>query len=132
MTREEVHNLSPSLKEASEMKSPFAVPQGYFNELEAQVETRLQLNKMTSKNEFSTPEDYFDSVEDSVIAKLKAAALHKDSKPQSVPDGYLPRSPGDTRVPSGKMRTEISLSRRSRPWVMVCRIACFGLPRAPS
>ena len=89
MTREEVHNLSPSLKATSEMKSPFVVPEGYFNELEVQVEARLQLNKIRSKNEFSTPEDYFDTVEDSVIAKLKASALQKNSKPQSVPDGYF-------------------------------------------
>ena len=34
MTREEVYKMSPTLKAASELKSPFAVPENYFREIE--------------------------------------------------------------------------------------------------
>ncbi len=90
MTKKEVHNILPSLKVAAGLKNPFCVPSGYFDEIEARVETQIHFDKIESSSSeiFSTPSAYFETVEDRVITKLKAEALgNTDSQP--VPDNYF-------------------------------------------
>ena len=100
MSKEKNHNSpldNPEMK-----KNIFQVPDGYFNQLEARLEARLDaegnevaLSKHLKKPVFEAPEGYFDQLENKIKARVAedASILSKEDKlnipPFEAPEGYF-------------------------------------------
>ncbi len=69
-------------------KKDLSVPNGYFKELESNILSRVSLEKLISNAKVSVPENYFASLEDEILVGIKAEKL-KLTYNLSVPDNYF-------------------------------------------
>src|ERR1700743_2968337 len=79
-----------SLKQVNE-NNPFTVPEGYFNELEQQVMSFIQLDGLKKGDQgFTLPENYFEELGDTINARSRVEeALGKEETAFAVPEGYF-------------------------------------------
>jgi len=81
-----------SLKQVNP-NNPFAVPDGYFDELEQQITSYIKLNELKSNspsNGFAVPENYFDELSDNINARIAIEeATDKEATGFTVPEGYF-------------------------------------------
>lgn len=81
-----------SLKQVNE-NNPFTVPEGYFNELEQQIMSRVKLEEFVGAapaQGFTVPENYFEDLGSNLTARIKVEeALDKEAAGLTVPEGYF-------------------------------------------
>lgn len=79
------------LNDISFKKKAFNVPENYFESIENQTVSELNLQNIQPKvnvSTYKTPQSYFDNIEEITITKLKAEVLlNKNSS--KLPDGYF-------------------------------------------
>lgn len=69
-------------------KSPFELPQSYFQTFESNLADKLIEDSWSKKNPFTVPDNYFDHFESDLLAQLKLENTTK-SNPYEVPSGYF-------------------------------------------
>ncbi len=73
--------------------SPFAVPVGYFDELEQHILTRIKLDELTNSapvQGFTVPENYFEELGNTIQARIAIEeALNKEAAGFTVPENYF-------------------------------------------
>jgi len=78
-----------SLKQVNE-KSPFTVPPGYFDELEQDIISAVNLEKLKGDKGFIVPENYFDKLSDNIQSRINIEAyVNNPEHGHAVPEGYF-------------------------------------------
>ncbi|RXP53468.1 hypothetical protein EC396_10250 [Lutibacter sp. HS1-25] len=90
MKKEKLHTIAPLLSQISSKEKGFTVPKNYFNTVEENVISILNLQEIQPKesNAFKTPAHYFDTVEEITLAKLKAEIAQKNNNTK-IPAAYF-------------------------------------------
>lgn len=91
MKKDKSNTKQTFLSEISLKKNAFKVPENYFETIENQTISELNLQNIQPKqNEstYKTPQNYFDNIEEITITKLKAEVL-QTTNTSKLPDGYF-------------------------------------------
>lgn len=77
---------------AMEKTNPFSIPDGYFEEMQQQLHSRIRIRQFDdNENVFKIPDDYFETLEDKLISISKLEGLKGNSHTEilPVPQGYF-------------------------------------------
>ena len=77
---------------AMEKTNPFSVPDGYFEEMQQQLHSRIRIRQFdNNENVFKIPDDYFETLEDKLVSISKLEGLKENSHTEilPVPEGYF-------------------------------------------
>jgi hypothetical protein len=77
---------------AMEKTNPFSVPDGYFEEMQQQLHSRIRISQLDDNETFfKVPDNYFETLEDKLksISKLEELKGSSHSEMLSVPEGYF-------------------------------------------
>ena len=78
-----------SLKQVNE-KSPFTVPPGYFDELEQNIISAVNLEKLKGDKGFTVPENYFDKLSDNIQSRINIDNyVNNEADGHAVPENYF-------------------------------------------
>ena len=78
-----------SLKQVNE-NNPFTVPPGYFDELEKNIISAVNLEKLKGDKGFTVPENYFDELSNNIQSRINIDALvNNDDDGHAVPENYF-------------------------------------------
>lgn len=81
-----------SLKQVNP-NNPFAVPDGYFDELEHQIASFIKLDELKNSNPahgFTVPENYFEELSANINSRINIEeVLDKETCGHTVPEGYF-------------------------------------------
>ena len=73
-------NEAPALA-AMGKRNPFSVPDGYFENLTEQIQTRIALSEMPkAENIFTVPENYFDKLQSRITDRIAASEPKREAK----------------------------------------------------
>jgi hypothetical protein len=79
----------PSLKQVNE-NNPFTVPEGYFDELEKNIISAVNLEELKTGKGFTVPENYFDELNSNIQSRINIEAyVNNPEHGHSVPDAYF-------------------------------------------
>ena len=128
---QELNNLGSSLPTAR-IENVYAVPEGYFNEFAAQVQSLIWLSSMSKENPYKIPEGYFEDLADKIMNSIRKHPDYRTSKEElatisplleslnkrpvySVPQGYFENFKITTTRERSAVSRVVSLPRRR--WV---------------
>lgn len=78
-----------SLKQVNE-NNPFTVPPGYFDELEQNIISAVNLEKLKGDKGFTVPENYFDDLTNNIQSRINIDAfVNNDADGYAVPPNYF-------------------------------------------
>ncbi len=78
-----------SLKQVNE-NNPFTVPPGYFDELEQNIISAVNLEKLRGDKGFTVPENYFDELSNNIQSRINIDAfVNNDADGHAVPENYF-------------------------------------------
>jgi hypothetical protein len=89
MDNKEWLNEYPSLKQVNE-NNPFTVPEGYFDKLEKNIISAVNLEELKTGKGFTVPENYFDELNSNIQSRINIEAyVNNPEHGHTVPDGYF-------------------------------------------
>lgn len=68
--------------------SPFAVPEGYFQEMEGHVMAQIRLDEL-KQNGFTVPENYFTELEQNIQSRIAIDGVLNNDRGFTIPAGYF-------------------------------------------
>ena len=77
---------------AMEKTNPFSIPDGYFEEMQQQLHSRIRIRQFDdNENVFKIPDDYFETLEEKLIAISKLEGVKGKSLTEILrgPQGYF-------------------------------------------
>jgi len=78
-----------SLKQVNE-NNPFTVPPGYFDELEKNIISAVNLEKLKGDKGFTVPENYFDELSNNIKSRVNIEAyVNNEADGFAVPENYF-------------------------------------------
>lgn len=79
----------PALKQVDE-NNPFTVPEGYFDELEKNIISAVNLEELKTGKGFTVPENYFDELSGNIQSRINIEAyVNNPEHGHAVPEGYF-------------------------------------------
>src|ERR1700761_439223 len=82
-------NEYPSLKQVNE-KSPFTVPEGYFDGLEKNIISAVHLEELKTGKGFTVPENYFDELNSNIQSRINIEAyVNNKADGHAIPENYF-------------------------------------------
>jgi hypothetical protein len=96
----DVNNMDEGWKEQSPLlraagkENPFSVPDGYFDDMQQQITSRIAIENISlsdSNGRLAVPEGYFETLEDQIMSSIRVEKLKDLPKDGgfSVPEGYF-------------------------------------------
>jgi len=78
-----------SLKQVNE-NNPFTVPPGYFDEMEQNIISAVNLEKLKGDKGFTVPENYFDKLSDNIQSRINIESFaNNEADGHAVPENYF-------------------------------------------
>lgn len=122
---------SPLLNAAGK-RNPFNVPDGYFDEMQQQITSRIAIESVVSSDlnqNLSVPEGYFDTLEDQIMSSIKVEKLRSltDDDGFTVPEGYFNSLEESIKQKAGiqEKREEAKVRSLMPSWLKYAAAACI-------
>lgn len=120
--------LSPKLA-AVEMKNPFSVPEGYFDELPGRLNRLAMLEELKADTAdiFTVPEGYFENLPDYIEGRLFVSRLggHAKADGFTLPEHYFENL--RQRISSRAGVKQTVKVRRIQSWIHYAAAACITI-----
>lgn len=120
------------LLNAAGKRNPFNVPEGYFEEMQQQITSRIAIESKVASNsdgKFIVPDGYFDSLEDQIMSSIKTEKLKDLAKEDGfkVPEGYFDSLHEAIKVKAGitEKKTEVKVRKLAPSWLTYAAAACI-------
>lgn len=118
---------------AMEKVNPFKVPDGYFEEMSAQLLSRIKIiEKDNNQPLLEIPEGYFETLEDKIVSRSRLDELKENSTSEifAVPDKYFEtlESKIKARIDTNdKISSTPKVRRLTTSWITYAAAACLTL-----
>lgn len=120
------------LLEAAGKKNPFNVPEGYFDDMQQQITSRIAIESASSSDSngyLAVPEDYFDTLEDQIMSAIKVEKLKglTEDTGFTVPEGYFNSLHDSIKQKAGIMEKpkEAKVRTLVPTWLKYAAAACI-------
>lgn len=127
---------SPLLNAAGK-RNPFNVPDGYFDEMQQQITSRIAIESVVSSDlnqNLSVPDGYFDTLEDQIMSSIKVEKLRSltDDDGFTVPEGYFNSLEESIKQKAGiqEKREEAKVRSLMPSWLKYAAAACIMIASA--
>ncbi|HEY0056206.1 MAG TPA: hypothetical protein VGB63_12685 [Pedobacter sp.] len=114
---------------AMEKNNPFLVPEGYFEEMQAQLHAQIFIHQFDKQQElFQVPDQYFDTLTDQISSRVKLEQLvgSKNEEVFSVPENYFENLEDKINAKIGITSQKQSKVRKlSSSWITYAAAACI-------
>lgn len=116
---------------AMEKTNPFFVPEGYFEEMEEQLRSRIAISGFEEDEViFKLPENYFDTLPDKINSIIRLEELHHESPQEifSIPENYFDTLESKIKAKISAeepKKTEVKVRTLFSSWTTYAAAACI-------
>lgn len=111
-------------------ENPFIVPDGYFDNMQQQITSRIAVESVTSSDSssLSVPDGYFDTLEDQIMSSIRVEKLKESAEDAgfTVPEGYFDSLNDSLKLKVGLAKSKDAKVRTLVPsWLKYAAAACI-------